>query len=101
MESRYVEQANAGQECFERDEAANSVDCSGTRLIALIFCSPVFKVVLHHSETGIRCASIFLVPFTAPLHIPGEQIRPLCFQMSKIICFQTVEGLREGKNRWS
>lgn len=101
MESHYVEQANGRWEWFEKAEAASSVDCSGARLITLIFCSPVFKVVLHHSEAGIRCASMFLVPFTAPLHIPGQQIRPLCFQMSKILCFQTIEGLREGKNRWS
>lgn len=100
MESHYVEQANGRWESFERAEAASRLDCSRTRLIVLIFCSPVFKVVLHHSEIGIRCVSMFPVHFTAPLHIPGEQIRPLCFQMSKILCCQTVEGLRESKTRW-
>lgn len=60
MESCYIEQANGRWECFERAEAASSIDYSGTRVIELIFCSPVFKVVLHHSEAGIRCASVCL-----------------------------------------
>lgn len=81
MESHYVEQAKDRWECFERAEAASSVDSSGTRLAALIFCSRVFKVVFHHSEA---------MPFTAFLHIPVKQIRPFCFQMSKILCFQAT-----------
>lgn len=54
-ESCYVERVNGRWERFERAEAASSVDCSGTRLVVLIFCNPVFKAVLQ-SEAGIRRA---------------------------------------------
>lgn len=99
MESHYIEQTSGGWECFGRAEVATSIDCSGAILIMLIFC-PVFEAVLHHSEARTRCASMFLVPFTAPLRVPEEQIGLLFFQMSKNLCFQTIEDLKKDKTRW-